>query len=156
MILWYTYIYMRLNNDSWLILINLAVPLIQTVKLWMSIICRSTFRRVYICIHCTKMIIVYRLQACEWINCAGILEQSMGARNRLGIGLSYRPARARICKRLRSTGNNFKVSIRHVALAGRYVKHCCCTSPPLKGLQIRAQVTYTGRLKSLKIPAHYS
>ncbi len=25
--------------------------------------------------------------------CAGILEQSMGARNRVGIGLSYRPAR---------------------------------------------------------------
>jgi hypothetical protein len=31
---------------------------------------------------------------------AGILEQSMRARNRVGIGLSYRPARARICKRL--------------------------------------------------------
>ncbi len=29
------------------------------------------------------------------INCAGILEQSMGARNRVGIGLSYRPARLR-------------------------------------------------------------
>jgi hypothetical protein len=26
-------------------------------------------------------------------NCAGILEQSMWARNRVGIGLSYRPAR---------------------------------------------------------------
>ncbi len=26
-------------------------------------------------------------------NCAGILEQSMGARNRVGIGLLYRPAR---------------------------------------------------------------
>jgi hypothetical protein len=26
-------------------------------------------------------------------NCAGILEQSMGARNRAGIELSYRPAR---------------------------------------------------------------
>jgi hypothetical protein len=25
--------------------------------------------------------------------CTGILEQSMGARNRVGIGLSYRPAR---------------------------------------------------------------
>ncbi len=29
-------------------------------------------------------------------NCAGILEQSMGARNRGGIGLSYRPARLHI------------------------------------------------------------
>ncbi len=27
------------------------------------------------------------------LNCAGIFEQSMGARNRVGIGLSYRPAR---------------------------------------------------------------
>ncbi len=26
-------------------------------------------------------------------NCAVLLEQSMGARNRVGIGLSYRPAR---------------------------------------------------------------
>jgi hypothetical protein len=26
-----------------------------------------------------------------WQPCAGILEQSMGARNRVGIGLSYRP-----------------------------------------------------------------
>jgi hypothetical protein len=80
---------------------------------------------------------------------AGILEQSMGARNQVGTGLSYWPARARICKRLRSTGNDFKVSIRHVALAGRYVKHCFCTGPPagnrfrksFKGLQIRAQAT---------------
>ncbi len=28
----------------------------------------------------------------------------MGARNRVGIGFSYRPARARICKRLGSPG----------------------------------------------------
>jgi hypothetical protein len=27
------------------------------------------------------------------IQCAGIFKQSMGARNRVGIGLSYRPAR---------------------------------------------------------------
>jgi hypothetical protein len=31
-------------------------------------------------------------QACS-MSCAGILEQSMGVRNRVGIGLSYRPAR---------------------------------------------------------------
>ncbi len=35
---------------------------------------------------------------------AGILEQSMGTRNRVGIGLLYRPARVRICKRLRNPG----------------------------------------------------
>jgi hypothetical protein len=29
----------------------------------------------------------------HWRSCAGILEQSMGARNRVGIELSYRPAR---------------------------------------------------------------
>jgi hypothetical protein len=34
--------------------------------------------------------------------CAGILKQSMGARNRVGIGLSYRHARTRICKLLRA------------------------------------------------------
>jgi hypothetical protein len=30
----------------------------------------------------------------HWRPCAGILEQSMGARNRVGIGLSYRPSQA--------------------------------------------------------------
>ncbi len=34
--------------------------------------------------------------------CAGILEQYMGDRNRVGKGLSYRAVRAHICKRLRS------------------------------------------------------
>jgi hypothetical protein len=33
------------------------------------------------------------LVTCETIYCAGILEQSMGARNRVGKGLPYRPAR---------------------------------------------------------------
>ncbi len=28
--------------------------------------------------------------------CAGILEQSMGAKNRVGIGLSYRPGRLHV------------------------------------------------------------
>jgi hypothetical protein len=37
-------------------------------------------------------------------NSASILEQSIGTRNRVGIGLPYRPSRARICKRLRSPG----------------------------------------------------
>jgi hypothetical protein len=34
----------------------------------------------------------YRAVLSEAENSAGILEQSMGARNRVGIGLSYRPA----------------------------------------------------------------
>jgi hypothetical protein len=33
------------------------------------------------------------LHSASVLSCAGILEQSMGARNRLGIGLSYWPAR---------------------------------------------------------------
>jgi hypothetical protein len=42
---------------------------------------------------------------------AGILEQSVGARNRVGIQLSYGPARARIFKRLWSPQIDFKESI---------------------------------------------
>ncbi len=42
---------------------------------------------------------------------AGILEQSMGARNWVGIGLSYPPARARICKRIKSSVIDSKESI---------------------------------------------
>ncbi len=37
--------------------------------------------------------------------CAGILLQSMGARNQVGIGLSYRPARARIWKPFKEPRN---------------------------------------------------
>jgi hypothetical protein len=36
-------------------------------------------------------------------HCAGILEQSLGAKNRVGRGWSYRPARTRIFKLLRSS-----------------------------------------------------
>jgi hypothetical protein len=43
--------------------------------------------------------------------CAGIFIQSMGARNRAGIGLWFRPARARIFKHLRSPRINSKESI---------------------------------------------
>ncbi len=37
-------------------------------------------------------------------NCAGILEQSVGAKNLVGLWLSYRPARVRISKRIWSPG----------------------------------------------------
>jgi hypothetical protein len=40
-------------------------------------------------------------------SCAGILEQSMGARNRVGIGLLYRPTKARICKPFKEPRNRF-------------------------------------------------
>jgi hypothetical protein len=39
--------------------------------------------------------------------CAGILEQSMGARNQVGIGLLYRPTRARICRPFKEPQNRF-------------------------------------------------
>jgi hypothetical protein len=42
---------------------------------------------------------------------AGIFKQSMRTRNRVGIGLSYRPARARIFKRLWSPEIDSKASI---------------------------------------------
>ncbi len=45
------------------------------------------------------------------LSSAGIFEQSIGAKNRVGIGLPYRPARAQICKRLRSPGIDSKESI---------------------------------------------
>ncbi len=44
---------------------------------------------------------------CLYSSCAKILEQSMGARNRVGMGLSYRPARARICKPFKKPRNRF-------------------------------------------------
>ncbi len=51
---------------------------------------------------------------------ARIFKQSMGARNLAGIELSYRPARAHICKRFRSLGID---SARlEGSLAGRYDK----------------------------------
>ncbi len=43
--------------------------------------------------------------------CAGIFRQSMGARNRAGKWLSYRPSRPRICKRLWSPGIDSEESI---------------------------------------------
>jgi hypothetical protein len=45
------------------------------------------------------------------LSSVGILEQSIGAKNRLGIGLPYRPARAQICKCLGSPGIDSKESI---------------------------------------------
>ncbi len=47
------------------------------------------------------------------------LEQSMGARNRVRIGLSYRPARARIIKLVRSPGIDSKESFPPAYVAWR-------------------------------------
>jgi hypothetical protein len=40
-----------------------------------------------------KVLHAYKVKRIGKVFSAGILEQSMGARNRVGIGLSYRPAR---------------------------------------------------------------
>ncbi len=50
---------------------------------------------------------------------AGNLEQSVGARNRVGIRMSYKSARARIFKRLWSPGIDFKESIPPVYVTWR-------------------------------------
>jgi hypothetical protein len=48
-----------------------------------------------------------------------LIKQSMEARNRVGTGISYRPARAGILKRLRSSGINSKESIPQAFVAWR-------------------------------------
>ncbi len=42
------------------------------------------------------------------MNCVGILEQPMGARNRVGIGLSYRPSRTLFADLFRRPGIDFQ------------------------------------------------
>jgi hypothetical protein len=42
---------------------------------------------------CDASLFCYTMPILPFPTCAGILEQSMGARNRVGIGLPYRPAR---------------------------------------------------------------
>jgi hypothetical protein len=86
-----------------------------------------------------------------FVTCAGIFKQSMGARNQVGIGLSHRPARARICKHLWSPGIDSEDSIPPAYLAWRagttnriivLARQAGNRFPgSLKGLQIRAQVT---------------
>ncbi len=100
-------------------------------------------------------------------NSAGILEHSVGARNRVGIVLSYRPASDGIFKLLRSPGINFKESILLVyvcSLAGRYDNPIpirflapidSSKIPSLATLagEIDSFVSIPGFLKSLKMPS---
>ncbi len=54
---------------------------------------------------------------------AGILEQSMGARNRVGVGLSFWPAKDGIFKLLRSPGIDSGIDSGNLCrLEGRYDK----------------------------------
>jgi hypothetical protein len=84
----------------------------------------------------------------------------MGARNQVGIGLSYQPARARICKRLRGPGIDFQESISPAYVAWRAGTKNRVVVPDrqagnrflvsLTGLQIRAQATKAGGIHSLE------
>jgi hypothetical protein len=85
------------------------------------------------------------------VSCAGILEQSMGTRNRVGTGLSYLPARACICKRFWSPGIDSEEMIPPAYVAWRASTTNTVVTQArragnrflgsLKGLQIRAQAT---------------
>jgi hypothetical protein len=79
---------------------------------------------------------------------AGILEQSMGAWNRVGIGLSYQPARARICKCLWSPGINSEESI-----SPAYVAWRAGTTNRVVVLARRAENRFLNSLKGLQIRA---
>ncbi len=71
---------------------------------------------------CLRHILSLRKKALlqpERESCAGILEQSMGARSHVDIGLSYQPARGQISKRLRRPGIESKESIPPANVAGR-------------------------------------
>jgi hypothetical protein len=72
----------------------------------------------------------------------------MGARHRVGIGLSYRPARASICKRLKSPGIDSEKSIPPAYVAWR-------ASTPNKVVVTARQVgnRFLGSLKCLQIRA---
>ncbi len=64
-----------------------------------------------------------------YVDCAGILEQSMGTRNRVGIGLSYRAAR--LDKLGSSTHFLAPIDCYKIpAQVGRYDKKVCRTDPP--------------------------
>ncbi len=77
---------------------------------------------------------------------AGIFKQSMGTRNRVGIGLLYRPARTRICKPFKEPEIDSQPGgpVRQPYSLYRLARlHRLAESLPelLKRLQIRAQVT---------------
>ncbi len=86
---------------------------------------------------------------------AGIFKQSMGTRNRVGIGLLYRPAKACICKPFKEPGIDSQPGgpVRQPCLLYRLTRlHRLVESIPglLKRLQIRAQATLASGIGSLE------
>ncbi len=89
----------------------------------------------------------------SFLSCAGIFKQSMGARNQVGIGLSYWPARARIFYMFMEPRNWLQGmnSASLFRLAGRY------NNPflprflaPIDFLKIPAQATQPDGINSLE------
>jgi hypothetical protein len=64
--------------------------------------------------------------------CAGIFKQSMGPRNRVGKGLSYRPARLHRLTEMIPWNRflGFLKGLQILALAGRYDKPFPCQETP--------------------------
>jgi hypothetical protein len=82
-------------------------------------------------------------------------KQSMGTRNRVGIGLLYRPARDRICKPFKEPGIDSQPGwpVRRSYLLYRLARlHRLAELIPglLKRLQIRAQTTLASRIGFLE------
>ncbi len=80
----------------------------------------------------------------------------MGTRNRVGIGLLYRPARACICKPFKEPGIDSQPGgpVRQTYLLYRLARlHRLAESIPglLKRLQLRAQATLASEIGSLEL-----
>ncbi len=76
----------------------------------------------------------YQTPSYKWYFCAGILEQSMGARYRVGIGLSYRPARL---ERLADRQNN--------SVPNWFLAPIDCFKTPAISYIVRASQPVTGK-----------
>jgi hypothetical protein len=120
-------VFLHDNTHGWVQKINVTRQ--DTTPPWnLSFLFRRRWLRLWIYIHYIVIVLcgIYKSENAEEDKqkclsrhtnnspppiCAGILKQSTGARNRLGIGLSYRHARTRICKFLRSPGIDSKEPI---------------------------------------------
>ncbi len=88
-------------------------------------------------------------------HCAGVFKQSMGTKYRVGTGLLYRCARARICKPFKEPGidSQSRGPVRQPYLLYRLNRlHRLAESIPwlFKRLQIRAQATMASGIGSLE------
>jgi hypothetical protein len=84
--------------------------------------------------------------------CAGIFKQSAGVRNRVGIGLSYRPSRAGIFKKSMGARHRGGIgfSYRPARLQASGIHSLASIPGPHKHLKVRAQATQPGGIGSLE------